>query len=277
MVDNCRDKPVNTGELFEYVKKKGGESALEIVKKHMDTKPFSPEFPRTIPCQAMHPYTRYCTVHTANAFWNVAKQIFGVYFSLALAPAVVLRFAHFLKNPMSTFSKSLLSAVRSTIFLSVFCSSYQAQACVQREFLDLFRLKDHRLWYWIFGFLSSGSILIEQKHRRSELALYAFPRGADALYHILYDRKLIFSLPHGEQLLFAVSLGMITFFYEHQRETMSPMVASVLSRFVPEKEGRKRGDEEETKKELEGKSFSKNDKSFYSLGERKCAKRKEKG
>ena len=64
--DNCRDKAVNTAELFEYVKKKGGQSTLDIVKKHMEVKPFSAEFPRTIPCQAMHPYTRYCTVHTGK-------------------------------------------------------------------------------------------------------------------------------------------------------------------------------------------------------------------
>ena len=62
--------------------------------------------------------------------------------------------------------------------------------------------------------------LVRKKERKKEgkidsccKALYAFPRGADALYHILYDRKLIFSLPHGEQLLFALSLGVFHSFF----------------------------------------------------------------
>ena len=49
-----------------------------------------------------------------------------------------------------------------------------------------------------------------------------------------------------------------------------------MSRFIPEKEGRKKGDEEETKKELEGKNFSKNEKSFYALGMKERKKERKK-
>jgi len=40
---------------------------------------------------------------------------------------------------------------------------------------------DHKLVYWVVGFLASWSILVEKKSRRSELALYAFPRGVDSI------------------------------------------------------------------------------------------------
>jgi len=49
---------------------------------------------------------------------------------------------------------------------------------------------DHKLVYWVVGFLASWSILVEKKSRRSELALYAFPRGVDSIYEILYDHKV---------------------------------------------------------------------------------------
>ena len=229
--DNCRGKPVNTDALFAYVKEQGGSQALRAVQEYF---PDNTKFPRLIPLRAMHPYTEYCSVHTAYAFWNVAKQIFGVYFSLAIAPAIVLRFQHFIKQPLHVLQRCLVSACWSTLFLASFCSSYQAFVCVQRHVLDALKLPDHKLWYYVAGCFSSFAIFFEQKSRRSELALYAFPRAADALYAVLYDRNLIFSVPQGELLLFALSVGLIMHFHEHERTVESPLVAKVLERFLPD-------------------------------------------
>jgi hypothetical protein len=52
--------------------------------------------------------------------------------------------------------------------------------------------------YYVAGFLTSASILLERKSRRSVLALYVFPRAVDALYTVLYHRKLVVSVPFGE-------------------------------------------------------------------------------
>ena len=96
------------------------------------------------------------------------------------------------------------------------------------------KLKDSKFLYWFAGAVASLSILIERKSRRSELALYAFPRGADSLYMILYDHQLVFKVPQGEQLLFAISMAVIMFFYENDRKSLSPLVTKLMERFLPE-------------------------------------------
>jgi hypothetical protein len=77
--------------------------------------------------------------------------------------------------------------------------------------LEYFQLPDHKLWYWAAGVFSSLTIFMERKSRRSELALYAFPRAADALYLALIDRKLVSGLPQGEMLMFSLSVSQYLF------------------------------------------------------------------
>lgn len=124
----------------------------------------------------MHPYTAFCSLHTFNAFIGVAKQIFPVYLTLAFVPAVVLRFRKFSKKPGDVTFTSILSALQSTAFLATLCSSYQGFVCIQREIVEFLKWKDHRLIYYVAGLFSCSAVLIERKSRRSELALYAFPR-----------------------------------------------------------------------------------------------------
>lgn len=80
--------------------------------------------------------------------------------------------------------------------------------------------------------ISGLSILIERKSRRSELALYALPRAADSVFLILNDRKLAFSFPKGELLLFCASMSAVMFFYDNHKETVSPLVEKLLTRFL---------------------------------------------
>jgi hypothetical protein len=132
-------------------------------------------------------------------------------------------------------ARSLLSAARSTTFLAVFCSGYQAFVCVQRHWLERGGVArpDHKLWYYVAGLFSSLSILIERKSRRSELALYAFPRALDSLYMILYDRQLAFRVPQGEALLFASAMAVVMWSHQNAPDTLSPLVTLLLQRFLP--------------------------------------------
>jgi len=101
--------------------------------------------------------------------------------------------------------------------------------------LQHFNLRDHKLWYYFAGVISSLSILIERKSRRSELALYAFPRAMDSLYMILYDHQLAFRVPQGEMLLFCSAMASVMYCYENESECLSPLVAKLLDRFLPRK------------------------------------------
>jgi hypothetical protein len=60
-------------------------------------------------------------------------------------------------------SSGVLSCLRSTVFLASFCAMYQTIICMQRNFVS----RDHRIVYLLAGIISSFSIFIEKKGRRS--------------------------------------------------------------------------------------------------------------
>ncbi len=230
--DNCRGKPINLPQVRKYIEQTGGKEAVAAVSQTL-----SSATPNLIPARALHPFTKFSTVSVAKTFLDCGKLIFPVYLSLAVVPAVVLRFKNFVKAPVQVIAKCLFSAARSTAFLSVFCSGYMGIVCMQRFVLERSKGKplDHKLWYYFAGICSSFSILLEQKSRRSELALYTFPRAADSLYMILYDHKLAFSVPQGEILLFCSAMSAVMYFYQNNPNCLSPLVAKLLDRFLPKK------------------------------------------
>ncbi len=121
----------------------------------------------------------------------------------------------FLKKPVGSLAQALASTVRSSTFLASFVAIYMAVICATRRVMPV----DNKLTYYFAGLVSSLSVLIEEKSRRSELALYVLPRAMDSLFMILQDRRWLSSLRHGESLLFCASMAGLMFF--HQREQSS--------------------------------------------------------
>jgi len=225
---NIRGKPIDVQAVNNFLGKAGGQEAVHACKSFLTT-----DMPLLIPARALHPKTSNGLVSSLGAFLGVAKQIFPVYLSLALVPAVVLRFRQFVQSPLSTLLGSAIGALQSTAFLSSFCGGYMLFIDLQRLVLEKFRLRDHKFWYYIAAVFSGFSILIERKNRRSELALYAFPRAVDSIFLILNDHRLAFRVPLGENILFAFSMSVIMWFYEKDINNLSPLVAKLLHRFIP--------------------------------------------
>jgi len=225
--DSCRGSKVDTVRLMNYVKDKGGERAVAAVRPYLE-KPVVD----MIPVEALHPHTSSSILATFQSFVGTAQRILPVYLSLTLVPAVVLRTNTVLKDPAGVLAKSIFSAARSTAFLATFCSSYMAQACLQRHIFQRMKWKDNKITYWVAGLFSSLAVLMEKKNRRSELALYCFPRAADSIFLILNDHRLMFTIPYGQLVLFCSSMSAIMFFYENHVKTVSPLVAKLLNRFL---------------------------------------------
>jgi hypothetical protein len=86
---------------------------------------------------------------------------------------------------------------------------------------------------WLSGFIASWTILLEQKSRRSELALYVLPRTIDSLLQTMQHRKMLANIPHGEKGLFCLGMGALMYFREYSPDSMSPLLKRVLNFFVP--------------------------------------------
>lgn len=62
------------------------------------------------------------------------------------------------------------------------------------------------------GLVASGSILIEKKSRRSELALYVMPRAVDAFVLGLTKKRWVPSVKFGEVILFSLCMGGLMYY-----------------------------------------------------------------
>lgn len=72
----------------------------------------------------------------------------------------------------------------------------QAVICLHRKVA----VKDHKLVYWLAGGLAALSVMLENKPRRAELALYVLPRAGDSLWFILVNRNLLPDIRNAEVL-----------------------------------------------------------------------------
>jgi hypothetical protein len=165
-------------------------------------------------------------------FYQVFKNMLPVYGSLHIVPMLLLRTKHLLKDPVALTSKTLVATLRSGAFLSVFVSLYQYQICAHRNAVKAgLTTVDSKYFYGIAGFISGLSILIEEKRRRSELALFVLPKAAESLYEIWYQHKWVVRVPHWEMGMFAVAMAVVSSFYQHEPDVLSGMVRKVMFQF----------------------------------------------
>ncbi|CAH0482962.1 unnamed protein product [Peronospora belbahrii] len=183
---------------------------------------------KIIPCRLVHANADSCVVGMVLTFKRAFQKTFPLYLSLFIVPGVVIHFKRFLRAPCRILARSTFNATRSNCFLASFVSVYLSLICLHRRVVS----KDHRFIYYMAGLGASTTILLEPKSRRSELALYVLPRALDSLAMILHDRGICSGFIYGEVALFSVSMSVMMYCYEHDRESMSPLLYSTMKRFL---------------------------------------------
>jgi hypothetical protein len=235
---NHRGQAINMQALKDVYEKFAPKATvaaapLEIILKTLSENAYgkgaSPLYPPLLPCSIMHPQNPHCSSQWLETFLNGAKRSLPIYLSLTFVPMFILRFWAVIKHPVEQLQRGLWSVTRSTSFLSSFVATYMMIVCWQRKLV----VRDHRSLYWVAGFIASWTILLEQKSRRSELALYVLPRTIDSLVQTMQSRQMLAEVPHGEKMLFMTGMGALMYFRTFHPETMSPFLKRVLNFLVP--------------------------------------------
>ena len=91
--------------------------------------------------------------------------------------------------------------------------------------------QDSKLYYYIVGILSGSAIFMEDKKRRTELCLYALPKGLHSFYKLLLARNWIVFITRFDNILFSIGTGLLIAFYHHDKEVLSPLMGKMLGRF----------------------------------------------
>lgn len=181
--------------------------------------------PSSVGCSHfLHPTCPSCWKNVVRVFFRTAWVILPQYSALTFVPLVAFRWKTLIRAPASVLSYGVFSLARSTAFISGFVSLYQAAICASRQVSH----SDHRGTYFMAGIISSLSIFIERPTKRSELALYTLPRGADSLAQLLVARRLMYPVPYSEVWMFMASTSGLMYFFWEEPEHLSWLLKALF-------------------------------------------------
>ncbi|RCI05230.1 hypothetical protein CU098_013310, partial [Rhizopus stolonifer] len=195
-----------------------------------------------IACTIVHEGKPYgCEANALLRFYRGFIKIFPVYFSVHLFPPLFFRTSQFISHPMQSMLHILMASVRSSSFLGTYIAIIWYSICLVRtrigyQLLGVNQTRlDNTLAPLIGSMLCGLSLLIESKHRRSEMTLYVVPR---ALYS--FTERIL--SPHqkgrwweqtsaifAEHLVFAASVMVVVDAVYQNRHMVRPSVRGLLS------------------------------------------------
>ena len=90
-------------------------------------------FTRTVPCSVLHPWEPQCRSVFLDVLNSTVRKTWLMYLSLNGFSYLVLGFSRFIKSPIGSVLRGLLSSARSTMFLALFVGFYQATICFHHK------------------------------------------------------------------------------------------------------------------------------------------------
>jgi hypothetical protein len=216
--------------LALFTKHKGLASRVQEMLHSLDPRRMS------IPCTLLHADISSCTGNSVERWYKVFKTILPVYAALNIVPMLVFKLAKLYRAPATTLTRVLVDTVRSSAFLGTFVAVYQYAACTQRNLLSFLPFPmagwDNKYLYGLYGTLSSTSIFMEHKGRRSELALYVLPKAMESIIRIMVDKRWMFRLRHPNVVMSCLAMGILMSFYQTDPDTMSPWLRGLMVRIL---------------------------------------------
>ncbi|CAE6466686.1 unnamed protein product [Rhizoctonia solani] len=200
---------------------------------------FGPHF---APCAAVHPWFDSCRSVPLDRFITVSSWMFPIYGALHFIPMILFKQGEFMRHPWKMLKRSAYGTARSSAFLGVFVMIYQTYFCFKHNLYLAARLKYippnlrfafiSRASWWLGGFLSGLSLLVEDKRRRGELAMYVLPRGLESAWGVMRRRGWVPIVPGGENLLCAVGMALVMATYQTSPQHLSGMVRRIMYQFI---------------------------------------------
>ncbi|KAJ4822417.1 hypothetical protein Tsubulata_041593 [Turnera subulata] len=179
-----------------------------------------------IPCSIIHG-NQSCGVHGLSFFFQAYKRALPVYLPVYLVPALIVHRQGLKKRPFSILGKGLLGTARSSLFLSVYCSSAWTWTCV------LFRIfRRCTIPMVAIATCPTGlALAIEKKSRRIEISLYCLARAIESFFTCAIDAGYFSqfkNLKRADVVVFSLSTAVIMHCYAQEREVFRSKYLNVL-------------------------------------------------
>lgn len=215
-------------------------TALTAIKTLASGNP--PNFGPYVPCNAIHPWVESCLEVPLLRLMTVFKWAFPIYGALHFLPMFMFKWKAFVSNPMTMLRKAGWGTTRSATFLAAFIASFQCKCLTQMApgaILDNMQIAwvclKHYLYnvlssqkrlrlpqsminllvskysYSLGGFFGALSILIEERRRRGELAMYALPKALESAWLTARGKGLVLRTGKAGEALVSVLTGLVLY------------------------------------------------------------------
>ncbi|TPX33467.1 hypothetical protein SmJEL517_g03612 [Synchytrium microbalum] len=178
-------------------------------------------------CSLQHPGTPYCTESALKFFFNEYFQAMKLYAPLNIITQLVFRPTAIYKKPLTTAYYFSTSTLRSALFLACYCTLGWSSLCGLRNYFG-----GDKPWIYIVNGIAAGTtVLIDQKGRRLELAMYCLPRALESFFRCGVEWNWWRSIPGGEAIYFSLSTGVLMLLYQHDAESIPDTYRRIMGRF----------------------------------------------
>ncbi|KAA8538086.1 hypothetical protein F0562_027694 [Nyssa sinensis] len=179
-----------------------------------------------VPCSIIHG-DQACGAHVVSFLIQAYKRALPVYLPVYLIPALIVHRQGLWKKPKTILAKGLLGTARSSLFLSMYCSSAWMWTCL------LFRLfKRCNIPMVAIGtFLTGLALAIEKKSRRIEISLYCLARAIESFFTCIADAGYLpesKNLKRADVVVFSISTAIIMHCYAIERDVFRSKYLNVL-------------------------------------------------
>lgn len=175
-------------------------------------------------CNVLHRDTPFCSI-AAWRFWKAAfLRALPVYLPVYGIPMLLFKHKQLLRQPLQILVPTISNLLRSSMFLSSYCSVCWAVACATTQLGLMSQVKGA-----ISGFCGGCCVAIEKKGRRTELALYVLSQSIPSSWRTLNQLGLVPIIKHGESLVFVFSMAVLMWSYVTRPHLMR---SSYLSLFL---------------------------------------------
>ncbi|KAJ4796535.1 transmembrane protein [Rhynchospora pubera] len=179
-----------------------------------------------VPCKIIHG-NQSCSGHVLSFFVQAYGRAVPVYLPVYLIPALIVHRKGLLKRPYTILGKTIKGIGRSSLFLSVYCSSAWVWTCF------LFRIFQRcNIPMVALGTFPTGlALLIEKKSRRIEISLYCLSRAIESFFTCMSDAGLCppaSKLKRSDVVVFSIATAVIMHCYAQERDVFRSKYLNVL-------------------------------------------------
>jgi hypothetical protein len=182
-----------------------------------------------VPCSLLHPHTTHCTKYCSYVWLKTFVEMFPVYGALNVIPLLVLRTNTFIKEPLQCTKRMVRNTIQSSSFISTFVFLFQSGLCLHR---NVSTSKEPKYLFYFLGGLTGLSILVEQKQKRAELAMYVLPKGLQSFYELAVDNGVLLRIPALDIIGTCSAFSIIMSLIQKEPHQLSPLLYKLIRLIV---------------------------------------------